>query len=243
MKRIMTDIQFHGKRNTMETRMKRRNTVIRMNGRNRRKKMSIKEQILDLLRSTGRKGMLELSTEMYIGGFFNAPCSTKHHLAKEGGLAEHSLNVYRTMKQLALCLMSEDEYEQYKDSIVIVALLHDLGKMGDYGKQNYIPKMVRSKTKNKETGEYDMVQSEAEPYCSNPDLAYEEHEIRSLTTACKYIELTEEEYTAILHHNGLHSKLDSPYGNANYCKTKLAYLLHVADMWCSRFVEVEEKED
>ena len=203
--------------------------------------MSIKEQILDLLRSTGRKGMLELSTEMYIGGFFNAPCSTKHHLAKEGGLAEHSLNVYRTMKQLALCLMSEDEYEQYKDSIVIVALLHDLGKMGDYGKQNYIENMIKDGRPTKAEPEQKYKRSEAEPYKTNPDLTYEEHEIRSLTTACRYIELTEEEYTAIRHHNGLYSKLDSPYGNANYCKTKLAYLLHVADMWCSRFVEVEEK--
>ena len=204
--------------------------------------MSIKEQILDLLRSTGRKGMLELSTEMYIGGFFNAPCSTKHHLAKEGGLAEHSLNVYRTMKQLALCLMSEDEYEQYKDSIVIVALLHDLGKMGDYGKQNYIENMIKDGRPTKAEPEQKYKRSEAEPYKTNPDLTCEEHEIRSLTTACKYIELTEEEYTAILHHNGLYSKLDSPYGNAKYCKTKLAYLLHVADMWCSRFVEVEEGE-
>ena len=204
--------------------------------------MSIKEQILDLLRSTGRKGMLELSTEMYIGGFFNAPCSTKHHLAKEGGLAEHSLNVYRTMKQLALCLMSEDEYEQYKDSIVIVALLHDLGKMGDYGKQNYIENMIKDGRPTKAEPEQKYKRSEAEPYKTNPDLTYEEHEIRSLTTVCRYIELTEEEYTAILHHNGLYSKLDSPYGNANYCKTKLAYLLHVADMWCSRFVEVEEGE-
>ena len=203
--------------------------------------MSIKEQILDLLRSTGRKGMLELSTEMYIGGFFNSPCSTKHHLAKEGGLAEHSLNVYRTMKQLALCLMSEDEYEQYKDSIVIVALLHDLGKMGDYGKQNYIENMIKDGRPTKAEPEQKYKRSEAEPYKTNPDLTYEDHEIRSLTTACKYIELTEEEYTAILHHNGLYSKLDSPYGNANYCKTKLAFLLHVADMWCSRFVEVEEK--
>ena len=203
--------------------------------------MSIKEQILDLLKSTNRKGMLELSTEMYIGGFFNAPGSTKHHLAKEGGLAEHSLNVYRTMKQLALCLMSEDEYEQYKDSIVIVALLHDLGKMGDYGKQNYIENMIKDGRPTKAEPEQKYKRSEAEPYKTNPDLTYEEHEIRSLTTACKYIELTEEEYTAILHHNGLHSKLDSTYGNANYCKTKLAYLLHVADMWCSRFVEVEEK--
>lgn len=200
--------------------------------------MENKEKILDLLRSTKRAGILPLSVEMETGGFFTAPCSAKYHLCKEGGLAEHSLNVYYIMKQLCTTLMTEEELDQYRDSIVIVSLLHDLGKMGDYGKPYYTEKMVRSKTKNKETGEYDMVRSEAEPFQVNSDLTNEEHEIRSLTIAGKYIDLTEDEYTAILHHNGLYGKLDSAYGNANYCKTKLAFLLHVADMYASRFMEV-----
>lgn len=201
----------------------------------------MKERIENLLLSVNREGMVSLVRAMEDGGFFEAPCSGAYHLCNEGGLAEHSLNVYETLTKLAGTLGNEEELP--KDSIIICALLHDLGKMGDHGKPNYVPNFVRSKTKNKETGEYDMVISSSKPYETNKDLTYEEHEIRSLLIAERYITLTEEEETAILHHNGLYGKLDSSFGNANYCKTKLAFLLHTADMFCSRFVEVEKGEE
>lgn len=53
-----------------------------------------KEKIKELLLSTGRKGMDKLIEHMENEGFFTAPCSTRFHLAEEGGLAEHSFNVY-----------------------------------------------------------------------------------------------------------------------------------------------------
>lgn len=196
----------------------------------------MKEKIKELLLSTGREGMDKLIEAMEQGGFFEAPCSGAYHLCHEGGLAEHSLNVYETFKSFAVAVDSEWGLEN-SDSIKIACLLHDLGKMGDHGKPNCVPNYVRSKTKNKETGEYEMVRSEAKPYETNKELTYEEHEIRSLLIAERYIHLTEEEETAILHHNGLYGKLDSIFGTANYCKTKLSFLLHTADMWCSRFVE------
>lgn len=197
----------------------------------------MKQRIKDLLLSTKREGIEELISAMEEGGFFEAPCSGAYHLCKEGGLAEHSLNVYENLSRLSAGMGAGVD----RDSIIICALLHDLGKMGDHGKPNYVANYVKSKTKNKETGEYDMVISSAKPYETNKELTYEEHEIRSLLIAERYIHLTEDEETAILHHNGLYGKLDSSFGNANYCKTKLAFLLHTADMWCSRFVEVEEK--
>ena len=89
-----------------------------------------------------------------------------------------------------------------------------------------------------------MVRSVAEPFESNKDLMYEEHEIRSVIIAERFIYLSEDEETAILHHNGLFGKLDSKsFGSdPNFCKTKLAFLLHTADMYCSRFVEVDPVE-
>ena len=51
-------------------------------------------KIRDLLLSTERTGMIGLIGYMEDAGFFSSPCSTSHHLSKEGGLAEHSLNVY-----------------------------------------------------------------------------------------------------------------------------------------------------
>ena len=199
----------------------------------------MKERIKELLLSTKREGIENLIEEMEKGGFFTAPCSGAYHLCKEGGLAEHSVNVFNSLLNLDAGLNAGLSM----DSMIIVALIHDLGKMGDHGKQNYVPNMVRSKTKNKETEEYDLVQSDAKPYEINKDLTYEEHEIRSVLIAERYIYLSEDEETAILHHNGLYGKLDSSYGNANYCKTKLAFLLHTADMWCSRFAEFEKEEE
>ena len=197
----------------------------------------MKQRIKELLLSTNRGGMEDLLKIMEEEGFFTAPCSGAHHLCKEGGLAEHSFNVYETLSKFNAGIGAGLD----RDSIIIVSLLHDLGKMGDHGKPNYVVNMVRSKTKNKETGEYDMVQSTSKPYETNKELTYEEHEIRSLLIAERHIYLTEDEETAILHHNGLYGKLDSSFGNANYCKTKLAFLLHMADMYCSRFIEAGEE--
>ena len=198
-------------------------------------KQKNQQEIENLLLSTQRIGMHNLIAEMNFNGFFEAPCSTKYHLHVEGGLAQHSLNVYRTMKEL--CESFAIGTEITEDNIIICSLLHDLGKMGDYGKKLYVPNYVRSKSKNKETGEYDQVISEAQPYTHNPDLMGEEHEIKSVLIAERFINLSEEEESAILHHNGLFGKLDSSYGTQLYAKTKLAFLLHTADMYVSRFVE------
>lgn len=202
----------------------------------------MKEKFIDLLRSTKREGIDNLIKVMDEGGFFTAPCSGAYHLCHEGGLLEHSLNVHNKAMELARLWLDdslpEEEKLEFLNSVRLCSLLHDLGKMGDHGKSNYVVNYVRSKTKNKETGEYDMVQSSSKSYETNKDLTYEEHEIRSLLIAERYIHLTEDEETAILHHNGLYGKLDSSFGNANYCKTKLAFIIHTADMYCSRFVEV-----
>ena len=198
----------------------------------------MKEKIINLLRETKREGIEKLIDFMSENGFFECPCSTQYHLSKDGGLAEHSFNVYVILTQLNESLNTCIP----KESLIIVSLLHDLGKAGQFGKPGYVLNMVRSKSKNKETGEYDMVVSSAKPYVTNTELMYEEHEIRSVVIASKFIELTEKEQHAILHHNGLYGKLDSSYGSY-YDKDVLSFLLHTADMYCSRFVEKEEVEE
>jgi len=188
---------------------------------------TMKELFIKLLMDLNVEGMAGLIDEMEVGGFFTAPCSGKHHLCYEGGLLEHSLNVYEHMCKLVAALEPGDITEE---DIVICSLLHDLGKMGDYGKPNYVPNVLKTGV------------SKAQPYKTNPDLTYEEHEIRSITIAKPHINLTEKQYTAILHHNGLFGKLDSSFGNHNYDSSTLSFLLHTADMYCSRFVELEDEE-
>ena len=97
--------------------------------------MDNKGTIISLLRQTKREGIEDLINAMETGGFFDAPCSGQYHLAEEGGLAKHSLNVYTVMTHLTDTLAMGDIADE---TIIITAILHDLGKMGDYGKPNYV---------------------------------------------------------------------------------------------------------
>jgi 23S rRNA maturation-related 3'-5' exoribonuclease YhaM len=184
----------------------------------------MKHQIIELLRSTERPGIENLIQHMEEIGFFTAPCSTQYHLCKEGGLAEHSLNVFNFLWE-AYSTNSMIGNEASLSEIKIAALLHDIGKATYRGKPNYIPNILKSTGKK----------SEAKPYESNKDRLYIPHEIVSLQIISKYIELTEEEEFAILYHNGMYV----PSGrDINGKERPLQTLLHMADLWVSRFVEV-----
>lgn len=180
----------------------------------------MKEKFIEDLRNTQKEGINKLIEHMEISGFFTSPCSGAHHLAKEGGLLEHSLNVLECIRKLNAALDAGIP----DSTLIIVALLHDLGKMGDHGKENYTENILKDGKK-----------SEAKPYATNPALLYVPHEVRSVAIAERFIKLTEEEEFAILYHNGL-------YGDFKYTikdkETPLYLLLHTADMWASRVVEV-----
>ena len=88
----------------------------------------------DLMASFEREGKGELMG--YIRNktdFFKAPASTQFHSSYEGGLLQHSLNVYD-------CLMAKKESPVWKkileeipeESLIIMALLHDLCKVNFY---------------------------------------------------------------------------------------------------------------
>lgn len=86
-----------------------------------------------------RAGAEELLEWLDRNGFFTAPASSKHHLAIPGGLALHSLNVYRRLVEIAK--KEEDgQTPAYKtqvlplESIAIMALLHDVCKTDCYHK-------------------------------------------------------------------------------------------------------------
>ena len=181
-------------------------------------------EFIEELRKVNRDGIEALIDYMDVGGFFEAPCSGQYHLAKEGGLVEHSLNVLNMARRLnkAWGELIDDE------TIIIVSLLHDLGKMGDHGKANYVENLLK-----------DGKRSATKPYITNKDLAYLDHEVRSAIIAERFIHLTEDEEMAILYHNGL-------YGNFKYSiqnhETPLYMILHFSDMWASRVIEKEEDE-
>lgn len=192
---------------------------------NKEKREQLINEFRDTLLKTEREGMADLLTELSCAGFLEAPCSTRYHLAKEGGLLEHSVNVLHVAEKLSASLYgAKNLTKELKDSIAICALLHDVGKCGQFGKPLYIPKLL----KNGKTG--------AEPYQTNKDLLALPHEVTSVVEITKFIDLTEEEQQAIAYHNGL-------YGCFKYeiqgKETPLYMIIHFADLWASRVVECE----
>lgn len=186
-------------------------------------KIKPQEQIEKLLRETEREGIEGLISHLKHIGFYYAPASTKYHGAYEGALAEHSLNVYNCAYELATAWLTTEEVENIYNSLVICAILHDLGKAGQFGKPLYVENVLKSGKA-----------SDAQPFKTNPDLMDLPHEVTSVIEASKYIELTEDEQRAIAWHNGL-------YGAFKYDiqgkENELYMLIHFADMWASRVLE------
>ena len=145
-------------------------------------------------------------------------------------MAEHSLNVLNVAADISRVLSERGELSlDAENELIIVCLLHDLGKMGQYGKSNYVENILKSGKR-----------SASKPYKTNPDLMYVDHEVRSIVIAQQCIGLTEEEQQAILWHNGL-------YGNFRYQiqgkETALYLILHFADMYASRVLEVNNENN
>lgn len=197
----------------------------------------MKEQIIELLKSTNRPGMDLLIDWMEQNGYFTAPCSSQYHLSTDGGLAEHSLNVYKLVKEMS-CVFQSSSYTL--PNLIIVSLLHDIGKTGQFGKPYYIENWVKEGRATKANPEPQLVRSEKKPFLTNSDLYNVPHEIRSLSIIDRYIDLTEDEQFAILYHNGLYGPLKYEIQGK---ETPLYLLLHFADLWCSRVIEKEDTEE
>lgn len=177
----------------------------------------------DALMKTEREGMEDFLDFVQSIGFLDAPCSGGYHLAKKGGLLEHSVNVLKYAEKIGVALLGGAEYNKIQDSVVIAALLHDLGKCGDYGKSMYVDNILKSGKP-----------SEAKPFKRNPDLLAVPHAVRSIKLATLYIDLTEDEEWAILCHDGLY---DFMYKDLKGKETWLQLIIHWADMWASHIIE------
>ncbi len=97
------------------------------------------EHIRALLESTGREGMDSLIGHLVAAGFFDSPASTKFHGCHKGGLAEHSLRVFKLLddrhaglKLDAITSPGQKPLPFSTENIIIAALLHDVCKVGAY---------------------------------------------------------------------------------------------------------------
>jgi len=201
--------------------------------------LSNKKYVVDRLLATKREGMGDLVEHMEEIGFFKAPCSGGNHLACEFGLIHHTRHVMELAEKVGVALCGGEEYNKIHDSVMIAAALHDLGKCGQYEKSYYVPNMIKDGRPTKASPEQRYKQSETKPYAINKDLLHVDHCIRSVVVATLYIDLTEEEQNAILYHDGLYGALK--YEVSGH-ETPLQMIIHWADMWASRVVEMKSLE-
>ncbi len=175
----------------------------------------LKQEYTDLLLSTGREGVEKLLEYLNTRtDFFTAPAAAKFHNNFEGGLLEHSLNVYRNFKDLLA--MKNIEMEQ--DSIIITALLHDLCKC------NYYIKEERNRKVNGKWESY-----ETWGYVKAPTVLLP-HSQRSIRIIRNFIPLKFVEELTIFYHMGPFGGEDYEYrnllqaANSKYPQTLLFYI-------------------
>lgn len=97
--------------------------------------MSCKEELLKFSSPTypGRADKL-LDYLENKSDFFTCPASARYHGAYEGGLCEHSLNVYHCLVDYLQRDRVQELYglEYSDETVALVALLHDACKIGCY---------------------------------------------------------------------------------------------------------------
>lgn len=166
--------------------------------------------------------------------FLTAPASTRYHGSYEGGLLEHSLNVFNQLVWEMNHVVGEGWTELYSmETVAIVALFHDLCKIDRY--------VLGQKWRKDENGEWESYDA----YEYNQQKPEMGHGAQSVYYLQKFIQLTEMEAQAIYWHMGAYDI--SPYSTLAACSetfkwNPLAFLLHRADMAATYVVENEAFE-
>lgn len=172
-----------------------------------------KKVFLELCSKINRDGIDKLLAWLEKSDFFTCPASTRFHGAYAGGLLEHSLNVYSE-----LCRLSKayPEFSFSEESMIIVALFHDLCKVNFYG-------VEKRNRKNDTTGQWEKYDA----YTYDEQFCFGGHGSKSVYLTQYFIKLTPEEAVAINCHMGAYDG-NKDAGRA-YEHFPLAWMLHVAD--------------
>ena len=192
-----------------------------------------KNEYINLIKSIKRDGanIDGLIQHLEESDFFYAPASSKYHCAYEGGLCEHSLNVYHNIEKISQNWVYMDPECYDDDSLKIVALLHDISKMNFYEPYAQNKKVYGDMgSKQDELGRFDWVAVKAYKI-RDRKFVLSSHEANAEFIARQFIPLKVEESAAILNHMG---KLANDSAQVNiseiYENYHLALILHIADL-------------
>ena len=171
------------------------------------------EKLLDYLCSEG-------------SDFFTAPASTRFHGNYEGGLVEHTLNVYDCLCDILARPRIKETYgiEYSEESVAIAALLHDLCTVN-------FSKVSFRNVKNAE-GRWESV-----PYYTIEDNLPYGHGEKSVYIASGYMRLTRDEAFAIRYHMGFSGNEDPGNVGKALEMFPLAFFLNCADTEAAYFIE------
>lgn len=194
----------------------------------RRSAEEIKQEFITIYKENIRREGAEKLLDFLVSkcDFFTAPASTRYHNCFEGGLAQHSLNVYHCLKAY---LERERVRETYKlscdgESIAIAALLHDICKVDTY---------VRDfRNVKNDQGVWEKVPT----YRTEDRLPYG-HGEKSVYMISGFMRLTREEAMAIRWHMGFSGTEDKNLVGRALESYPLAFALSVADMEATYFLE------
>ena len=186
----------------------------------------MKEKFVKIVRENiKRDGIEDLLKYLDETDFYKAPASSMFHCNYEGGLVEHSINVFE------MILKSEYVKNYSVETLAIISLFHDLCKANLY-------KVEMRNTKN-EYGQWIKV-----PYYKTDEKYPFGHGEKSVYLLMKYIKLTDEEALAINWHMG---SFDYRVRGGCYSlgeafnQSTLALELHIADMRASYITENKNK--
>lgn len=195
--------------------------------------MYTEEYICYYTENIQREGSAELLEWLKTTDFFSAPASTHFHGDHEGGLCEHSLNVFRHLVRLCSTYKTVLGIESWKDkreSIAICALLHDLCKVGCYS--------VEMRNKKNEAGAWVQVPF----YAFNEQLPMGGYGYKSAFLIGDYMKLADEERVAIATHMGAYDRAPGDYSlSSAFERFPLAFLLHTADCAAAYFDEAKQE--
>ncbi len=175
-----------------------------------------------------REGSKELLEFLQKSDFFVAPASTQFHNAYEGGLCEHSINVYNRFLNAVKNEFGKNYLEKVSnETIAICGLLHDICKVETF----------KVDTRNKKVdGNWVQV-----PYYTVDDSLPYGHGEKSVYIISGFMRLSREEAMIInWHMGGFDARVrGGAYGLSDaYYKYPLAPLFHTCDMLATYLDEV-----
>lgn len=185
-----------------------------------------------------RDGLDKLLAWLETTDFYTAPASTRFHLSVEGGLCQHSLNVFHAMVRFANIYWGKDPDSEdaiyngpntevdgafNMENIAVVALFHDICKANCY---------VKDFKNVKVNGQW-----QQQEYWRWEEQFVYGHGTKSVYIIQQYMRLYIDEAQAIrFHMGGKEDQLSSNYerGFAEvFDHSKFAVMLYMADNWAT----------